>query len=268
MPAAFFHASVSDDFLGGFVGHGGGYAVLDGGYLGVAGVPDYLVDLFHACGWFADAEDSADGAGVAPVGGAVFVVDEIALLHDTFGGEAVGVDGAFAADEVHGAGGEVAEVGDHGAVHFGDDFEFGFACGEGVQAGLVDGVVDVGGFSDVGEFGGGFDEFELFDESGGFGDKGVAEDFAELEVVVDAEVGFGDFEADFTVEEALFLEDGFEDGDGVVAGVSVPASNVVGEGFLLCFEYVGEAGLEGKFAGFKGEEEGLEFLVAFDAAAD
>ena len=180
----------------------------------------------------------------------------------------MGVDGALSADEVHGAGCEVAEVGDHGAVHFGDDFELGLAGGEGVDAGLVDGIVDVGGFADVGELGGGLDELELFDEAGGFGDEGVAEKVSNLEVVVDAEVGVGDFKADPAVEVAFLFKDAFEDGYGVVARVAVPASNVVGQGFLLCFEYVGEAGLEREVAGFEGEEEGLELLVALDAAAD
>ena len=170
VPTPFLHAGIADDLFGGCVGDRGRDAVPDGGYLGVAGVADDLVDLFHAGRWFADAEDAADGAGVAPIGGAVFVVDEVAVLHDALGGEAVGVDGALAADEVHGAGGEVAEVGDHGAVHFGDDFELGLAGGEDVDAGLVDGVVDVGGFADVDELGGGLDELELFDKAGGLGD--------------------------------------------------------------------------------------------------
>ena len=173
-------------FLAASWGTEAGNAVLYFGYLGVAGVTDDLVDLFHAGRWLADAEDPADGAGVAPVGGAVFVVDEVTVLHDALGGEAVGVDGALAAYEVHGAGGEVAEVGDHGAVHFGDYFELGLAGGEGVDASLMDGVIDVGGLTDVDELGGGLDELELFDEAGGFGDEGVAEDIAELEVVVDA----------------------------------------------------------------------------------
>ena len=158
VPPTLFHASITNDLLGCLVGDRGGHSVLDGGYLGVRGITDDLVDLFHSVGGLSDAEDPADGAGVAAVGGAVFVVDEVALLHYPLGGEAVGVDGALSADEVHGAGGEVSEIGDHGAVHFGDNLELCFAGGEGVDAGLVDGVIDVRGSADIGELSGGLDE--------------------------------------------------------------------------------------------------------------
>ena len=170
-------------------------------------------------------------------------MDEVALLHDSLGGKAVGEDGALSADEVHGAGGEVAAEGHHGAVHFADDLELGLAGSEGIQAGLVNGVVDVGGLADIGDLCGGLGELEALDKVGGLGDKGVAEEVRDLEVVVDVEVGIGDLEADLSVEVALFFEDAVEDSDGVVIGVTVPAPDVVGQGELLCFVYVGEAGL-------------------------
>ena len=85
---------------------------------------------------------------------------------------------------------------------------------------------------------------------------------------MDAEVGLGDFEAYSTVEIAFFFEDALEDRNGVVARVPVPAPHILGQRLLLCFEYVGETGLEREVAGFQCEEEGLEFLVSLDSAAD
>ena len=60
-------------------------------------------------------------------------------------------------------------------MHLTDNLELGLASSQGIEARLVDGVIDVGCLADVRQLRGRLNELELLDQAGRFGYQGVAE---------------------------------------------------------------------------------------------